>query len=105
MITREQFPYRDAVMNQRHNARVSDGFMRLTVDGDVTYASPNAISCFRRLGMVDMMQGKNLGEVGAGLIHQNDPVPESLPLVLLGKAPVDSNSMRITQWSPSVLCR
>ena len=42
MITREQFPYRDAVMNQRHNARVSDGFMRLTVDGDVTYASPNA---------------------------------------------------------------
>lgn len=90
MITREQFPYRDAVMNQRHNARVSDGFMRLTVDGDVTYASPNAISCFRRLGMVDMMQGKNLGEVGAGLIHQNDPVPESLPLVLLGKAPVDS---------------
>ena len=30
------------------------------------------------------------GEVGAGLIHQNDPVPESLPLVLLGKAPVDS---------------
>lgn len=40
--------------------------------------------------MVDMMQGKNLGEVGAGLIHQNDPVPESLPLVLLGKAPVDS---------------
>ena len=59
MITREQFPYRDAVMNQRHNARVSDGFMRLTVDGDVTYASPNAISCFRRLGMVDMMQGKN----------------------------------------------
>ncbi|MEE1295748.1 MAG: histidine kinase N-terminal domain-containing protein, partial [Bifidobacterium sp.] len=51
MIPRGQFPYHDAVMNQRHNARVSDGFIILSVDGDVRYASPNGISCFRRLGM------------------------------------------------------
>lgn len=90
MIAREQFPYTDAVMNQRHNARVSDGFMLLTKDGEITYASPNAISCFRRLGMIDTMPGKNLGEIGTALLHENDPVPETLPLVLMGKAAVDS---------------
>ena len=64
MIPRGQFPYKDAVLNQRHNARVADGFIILTVDGDVQYASPNGISCFRRLGMLDTMEGGNLGEIG-----------------------------------------
>ncbi|MEE0653948.1 MAG: histidine kinase N-terminal domain-containing protein [Bifidobacterium criceti] len=90
MIPRGQFPYKDAVLSQRHNARVSDGFILLSADGIVQYASPNGISCFRRLGMVDMLQGENLSEVGTSLIHENDPVPESLPLVLLGKAAIDS---------------
>ncbi|WP_425481772.1 histidine kinase dimerization/phosphoacceptor domain -containing protein [Bifidobacterium canis] len=64
--------------------------MLLTKDGEITYASPNAISCFRRLGMIDTMPGKNLGEIGTALLHENDPVPETLPLVLMGKAAVDS---------------
>ena len=90
MIPRGQFPYKDSVLSQRHNARVSDGFILLSADGVVQYASPNGISCFRRLGMVDMLEGANLSEVGTSLIHENDPVPESLPLVLLGKAAIDS---------------
>ena len=90
MIPREQFPYHDPVMNQRHNARVSDGFILLTVDGVVRYSSPNAISCFRRLGAVTTMQGQYLSEIGTQLLHTKDPVPEALPLVLAGKAAVDS---------------
>lgn len=90
MIPRGQFPYKDSVLSQRHNARVADGFILLSADGIVQYASPNGISCFRRLGMVDMLEGANLSEVGTSLIHENDPVPESLPLVLLGKAAIDS---------------
>lgn len=90
MIPREQFPYHDPVMNQRHNARVSDGFILLTVDGVVRYSSPNAISCFRRLGAVTTMQGQYLSEIGTQLLHTKDPVPETLPLVLSGKAAVDS---------------
>ncbi|RSX55865.1 sensor histidine kinase [Bifidobacterium dolichotidis] len=91
MIPRGQFPYRDAVMNQRHNARVADGFIILTYEGIVRYASPNAVSCFRRLGMNGTMQGQYLSEIGAGLLKENDPVPETLPLVLAGKAPIDSD--------------
>lgn len=90
MIPRGQFPYRNPVMNQRHNARVADGFIVLTVDDIVRYASPNAISCFRRLGSVSTMQGEYLSEIGTKLLHENDPVLETLPLVLSGKAAVDS---------------
>lgn len=90
MIPRGQFPYHDPVMNQRHNARVADGFIILTVDGIVRYASPNAVSCFRRLGSLTTMQGQYLSEVGTQLLHTNDTFPESLPLVLSGKAAVDS---------------
>jgi two-component sensor histidine kinase len=90
MIPRGQFPYVDSVLNQRHNARVSDGFIILSAEGIVGYASPNAISCFRRLGSIDTMQGRYLSEIGTSLIRENDPVPESLPLVLSGKAAVDS---------------
>ena len=90
MIPRGQFPFVDSVMSQRHNARVADGFIVLTVDGVVRYASPNAISCFRRLGLLSVMQGQYLSEIGTQLLHTNDPLPETLPMVLSGKAAADS---------------
>jgi two-component sensor histidine kinase len=91
MIPRGEFPYTDSVLSQRHNARVPDGFIILNADGSVEYASPNAVSCFKRLGNNSEMEGQNLIELGTGLIHESDPVPEQLPLVLSGKAPVDSD--------------
>ncbi|WP_314685995.1 histidine kinase N-terminal domain-containing protein [uncultured Bifidobacterium sp.] len=90
MISREQFPYSNPVMSQRHVARVADGFILVTNDGIVRYASPNAISCFRRLGSLVTMQGHYLSELGTELLQAKDPVPEVLPLVLSGKAAVDS---------------
>lgn len=90
MIARGQFPYDDPVQNQRHNARVSDGFILLTADGVVRYSSPNAISCFRRLGAVTTMQGQYLSEIGTQLLRAKAPVPEAFPLLLSGKAAVDS---------------
>lgn len=89
MIPRSQFPYHDSVLNQRHNARVADGFIVLEANGIVRYASPNAISCFRRLGGLNTMTGEYLSEFGTRLLHVNDAVPESLPLILSGKADID----------------
>lgn len=89
MIPRGQFPYHYSVLNQRHNARVADGFIVLEANGIVRYASPNAISCFRRLGGLNTMNGEYLSEFGTRLLHINDVVPESLPLVLSGKADID----------------
>jgi len=48
------------------------------------------LGCFRRLGSVSTMQGEYLSEIGTKLLHENDPVLETLPLVLSGKAAVDS---------------
>ena len=90
MIPRGQFPYHDVVMSQRHIARVADGFIILTMDGIVRYAAPNAISCFRRLGLLSTMQGHYLSELGTQLLKKDDPVDENLPLVLAGKAAVDA---------------
>ncbi|KFF31085.1 sensor histidine kinase [Bifidobacterium bombi] len=89
MIARGQFPYHDALMSQRHNARVSDGFVVLSTEGVIDYASPNAISCFRRLGALTDMERHFLSEVGTKLIHRGDPVPDELPDVLSGKMAAD----------------
>ncbi|GGI13670.1 sensor histidine kinase [Galliscardovia ingluviei] len=90
MIPEGTFPYHDAMLKQRHNARVSDGFIVLSQDGIVEYAAPNAISCFRRLGAAEVMEGKYLAEIGTSLIKERDDVSDTLPLVLAGKAAVDS---------------
>ena len=89
MIPMGEFPYADSVLSQRHNARASDGFIVLMADGMIHYASPNAISCFRRLGYSGLMAGRSLAEIGTSLLRRNDPVPETLPLVLSGKGAVD----------------
>ena len=77
-------------MSQRHIARVADGFIILIMDGVVRYAAPNAMRCFRRLGLLTTMPGHYLSELGTQLLKENDPDPETLPLVLTGKAAVDS---------------
>jgi two-component sensor histidine kinase len=42
--------------------RVGDGLMRVDPDGVVVYASPNAISAYRRLGVLDHIVGRPLGD-------------------------------------------
>ncbi len=44
----------------RSSPRVGDGFIRLDVDGVVTYASPNALSAYHRMGLTAELEGHNL---------------------------------------------
>jgi two-component sensor histidine kinase len=53
----------------------------------VTYASPNAVSAFHRLGHDLPLVGCDLSEVATSLVRERAPVDEGLPLVLTGKAP------------------
>ncbi|MGH3371673.1 MAG: sensor histidine kinase, partial [Nocardioidaceae bacterium] len=48
--------------------RVGDGFVRTNADGLVTYASPNAMSAYRHLGLVGDLVGADLSAVTAGLV-------------------------------------
>ena len=88
MVGRGEFPAPDAPTGPRRGApRVGDGLVRLNSEGEVLYASPNALSCFHRLGVVGDLVGRSLVEVTADLIEQQDTVDESMPLVLMGRAP------------------
>ncbi|MDM7831787.1 sensor histidine kinase [Cellulomonas edaphi] len=88
MIARGEFPAPDAPTGPRRGApRVGDGLVRLNSEGEVLYASPNALSCFHRLGALGDLVGRSLVEVTADLIEQQATVDESMPLVLMGRAP------------------
>lgn len=88
MIARGEFPMLNAATGPRRGApRVADGLVRLNSEGEVLYASPNALSCFHRFGAMDDLVGRSLVEVVADLVEQNSPVDESMPLVLMGRAP------------------
>jgi two-component sensor histidine kinase len=90
MIARGEFPSPGAPTGQRRGApRVGDGLLRLNSEGEVLYASPNALSCFHRLGVIGPLVGRALIEVTTDLIERQteSTVDESMPLVVTGRAP------------------
>ncbi|MFM6973741.1 MAG: sensor histidine kinase [Agromyces sp.] len=88
MIAAGDFPDLGAPTGQRRGApRASDGLIKLDVDGTVTFASPNAMSAFIRMGFVEELEGESLAEVTTGLLAGAHVIDESLPLVVTGRAP------------------
>ncbi|RZU64398.1 two-component sensor histidine kinase [Microterricola gilva] len=88
MIATGDFPDLGAPTGPRRGApRASDGLIRLDVDGITTFASPNALSAFNRMGFVDELEGESLAEVTTKLLPGKLVVDESLPLVVTGRAP------------------
>lgn len=88
MIARGDFPDLGAPTLPRRGApRASDGLIRLDVDGMVTFASPNALSAFNRMGFAGELEGESLAEVATALLSGKLTVDESLPLVVTGRAP------------------
>jgi two-component system, sensor histidine kinase PdtaS len=62
MLAEGDFPFPGEDPERELAPRVGDGLLRLDPTGVVVYASPNAISAYRRLGVVDNILGRNLGE-------------------------------------------
>jgi two-component system, sensor histidine kinase PdtaS len=89
MIAAGDFPDLGAPTGPRRGApRASDGLIRLDVDGIVTFASPNGLSAFNRMGFAGELEGESLAEVTTGLLTSKQlTVDESLPLVVTGRAP------------------
>jgi two-component sensor histidine kinase len=52
-----------------------------------TFASPNALSAFNRMGFDDELEGESLSEVTARILPASRQFDESLPLVVCGRAP------------------
>ncbi|MFE6995247.1 sensor histidine kinase [Microbacterium sp. NPDC057659] len=88
MIATGEFPDLAAPTSPRRGApRASDGLIRIDVDGITTFASPNALSAFNRMGFDDELEGESLAEVTTRLVPPSRQVDESLPVVVTGRAP------------------
>jgi two-component system, sensor histidine kinase PdtaS len=87
MITVGAFPIPGDGTHLAFSPRVGDGFIRLGAAGEVTYASPNALSAYRRLGLRGDLVGERLASLTAELVPTSpDPVDDSVQSVLSGRA-------------------
>lgn len=87
MVTRAEFPVRTSVTGPKRGApRVGDGVVRLDAQGIVTYASPNALSCFHRLGVTGSLLHRSLPRVVTAMINDRGQVDETLAMVTAGRA-------------------
>ncbi|MFK5633012.1 sensor histidine kinase [Ornithinimicrobium sp. LYQ103] len=101
MVAEGAFPIEGAAIGVgRGTPRVGDGVVRLTADGLIDYASPNAVSALRRLGHTDQVNGADLSEIVTSRLVQGTSVDETVPLVLTGRAPwgteIDSGGTNLT---------
>lgn len=64
--------------------RVGDGLMLLDERGAIEFASPNARSAFRRLGLAIEIEGQVLAELAARLNRRGIPINDTLSLVARG---------------------
>ena len=71
MLSEGTFPNVGDLAMSRSSPRVGDGFIRLDGNGDVVFASPNALSAYHRMGLTSELEGHNLVSTTRPLI--SDP--------------------------------
>lgn len=88
MIALGRFPQRIERRDWSVSPQVGDGFIRTDRSGTVLYASPNAQSAYRRLGLASDLVGENLAAVTQSLVPAPEtPLDETLATTLSGRLP------------------
>jgi two-component sensor histidine kinase len=86
MVTVGAFPLPADSSNLAFSPRVGDGFIRVDAAGDVEYASPNALSAYRRLGLIGDLVDEHLPSLTVSLVPTGPgPVDDSVGSVLAGR--------------------
>jgi len=90
MLAEGRWPYSSYDVGDPSAAmRVGDGLIRLDADGTVAYASPNALSAYRRLGHLGDLEGNRLDEITAALAERSAlAVESSIVAVARGRSPL-----------------
>ena len=88
MLADGSWPAHAADEDSSTGLRVGDGLIRLDADGTVAFASPNALSAYRRLGHTGDLEGLRLDEVTAALVRRSSAAVD-LPVraVARGRVP------------------
>ncbi|GCD88290.1 PAS domain-containing sensor histidine kinase [Nocardioides sp. LS1] len=91
MIANGYFPAPGQRSDHADSPRVGDGFLRVDAAGRVVYASPNALSVYRRLGLGGDLAGLSLADTTRELVPpRRRPDEETLSAVLGGRAHRDT---------------
>jgi two-component sensor histidine kinase len=64
MVGEGTFPFPSEELEVEGVPRVGDGIIRLDAEGKIAFASPNAVSALRRLGVTAGLKNKTLVEIG-----------------------------------------
>jgi len=90
MVAAGLFPCPASSPTLVRSPRVTDGMVRLSRSGKVSYASPNALSAYRRLGLTADLAGRELGPLTARLCASSTPRDDSLMLAAGGRAHLET---------------
>ena len=85
MLVSGAFPVTETVTGASGRPRVGDGVVRLDPTGAVAYASPNAVSALRRLGLAIDLVGADFANVVVRLVHRHGTMDASLADLARGK--------------------
>lgn len=84
---RGEYPYDSTPQVTSHGVpRVLDGAVLLDAEGRVQHATPNAVSCLRRLGIRTHVTGKVLAQEVTEVIGDGTLIEESMAVVVMGRA-------------------
>ena len=86
MLVAGSFPPTGLADAPGDSPRAGDGLIRLGSDGLVEFASPNAVSAVRRLGLATDLAGRDFGQLAVRLAHRPGPVDEQLATIASGRA-------------------
>ncbi len=84
MVAAGEFPVGSAEVVGAAAPRVGDGMLRLDDTGRVRYASPNARTCLRRLGVSDPVVGTPLSELLGRVGRKHSPVDQAAVRIAAG---------------------
>ncbi|MGC3993245.1 MAG: histidine kinase N-terminal domain-containing protein [Propionicimonas sp.] len=85
MVHRHQFPLGGDRRVPWVSPRVGDGMMRVSREGVIVYASPNALSAYRRLGLTMDLYGEDFVAITRSLSQERMPVERPLAASLAGR--------------------
>ncbi|MGL5405617.1 MAG: sensor histidine kinase [Propionibacteriaceae bacterium] len=75
MLWQGDFPFGPVDDEPAITPRVGDGMIRLTLQGKVTYVSPNALTAYRHMGLSGDLEGENFYEVTRSLLASSSREP------------------------------
>ncbi|MEL0248909.1 MAG: sensor histidine kinase [Actinomycetota bacterium] len=85
MLISGQFPVPETVTGATGRPRIGDGVVRLDSSGTVAYASPNAVSALRRLGLATDVVGADFSSIVTRLLQRHGTVDAAVADLARGR--------------------